>query len=116
MSTELTWFKSSYSGDEGGACVEVAHDRANAADGTVHVRDSKNPAGPSLALSRAAWTSFTPWFKSSYSGDEGGQCLEVAYGRVADEVVVRVRDSKNPGGPRLALSAPAWQAFTANLR
>ncbi|WP_107644960.1 DUF397 domain-containing protein [Streptomyces sp. Ru87] len=40
----------------------------------------------------------------------------MAYGRVADEVVVRVRDSKNPGGPRLALSAPAWQAFTANLR
>lgn len=38
MSTELTWFKSSYSGSEGGACLEVA----------------------------------IAWRKSSYSGDEGG--------------------------------------------
>ncbi|CAM5404522.1 hypothetical protein STENM223S_05227 [Streptomyces tendae] len=37
----LTWFKSSYSGAEGGDCVEVA-----AGTAVVHVRDSKAAAGP----------------------------------------------------------------------
>ncbi|MEU2249654.1 DUF397 domain-containing protein [Streptomyces sp. NPDC019224] len=46
----LAWFKSSYSGTEGGQCIEVA-----AGAGTVHVRDSKVAAGPVLQVSRAAW-------------------------------------------------------------
>ncbi|WP_137992476.1 DUF397 domain-containing protein [Streptomyces vilmorinianum] len=41
----LAWFKSSYSGAEGGDCVEVA-----TSPGTVHVRDSKDTAGPVLSL------------------------------------------------------------------
>ncbi|MET8677585.1 DUF397 domain-containing protein [Streptomyces sp. NPDC004647] len=49
----LTWFKSSYSGDEGGACIEVA-----VGTGTVHVRDSKNPGGPVLTLTPDAWADF----------------------------------------------------------
>ncbi|MYQ78983.1 MULTISPECIES: DUF397 domain-containing protein [unclassified Streptomyces] len=49
----LAWFKSSYSGTEGGDCVEVA-----SGAGTVHVRDSKVAAGPVLHLSRNAWTGF----------------------------------------------------------
>ncbi|WP_405731440.1 DUF397 domain-containing protein [Streptomyces sp. NBC_01537] len=53
MSTELAWFKSSYSNDEGGDCVEVA-----VAPGTVHVRDSKNEAGPQLAFGPGAWAGF----------------------------------------------------------
>ncbi|NUK55212.1 DUF397 domain-containing protein [Streptomyces lunaelactis] len=57
MSTALEWFKSSYSGDEGGECVEVAtHPTA------VHVRDSKNPDGPVLTLDPATWTAFTVTF------------------------------------------------------
>ncbi|WP_310723974.1 DUF397 domain-containing protein [Streptomyces sp. N2A] len=52
-SDDLTWCKSSYSSDEGGNCVEVA-----ASPTTVHVRDSKNPAGPTLALSVGAWQAF----------------------------------------------------------
>jgi hypothetical protein len=51
--TDLTWFKSSYSGAEGGQCVEVA-----AATATVHVRDSKNMTGPVLTVSRDAWAGF----------------------------------------------------------
>jgi hypothetical protein len=52
--TELAWFKSSYSGGtDGESCVEVAH-----APGTVHVRDSKNTAGPRLALAPEAWAAF----------------------------------------------------------
>jgi hypothetical protein len=53
------------------------------------------------------------WFKSSYSNDSGGQCLEVAY--EASEAV-RVRDSKNPEGPTLAFPADAWAAFVAASR
>lgn len=51
--TELHWSKSSYSSAQGDDCVEVA-----TLPSTIHVRDSKLPTGPELALSPAAWTSF----------------------------------------------------------
>jgi hypothetical protein len=73
MSTALEWFKSSYSGSEGGACLEVAY----------------------------------TWRKSSYSGDEGGQCVEVA----ACPHTIHIRDSKNPTGPTLQVGPAAWAAF-----
>ncbi|MFD5076728.1 DUF397 domain-containing protein [Streptomyces sp. NPDC058371] len=50
---ELTWVKSSYSGAEGGDCVEIA-----ASPGTVHVRDSKDTARPSLSVRSGTWTAF----------------------------------------------------------
>ncbi|MEU0128401.1 MULTISPECIES: DUF397 domain-containing protein [unclassified Streptomyces] len=50
---QLDWFKSSYSGAEGGQCVEVA-----TATGFVHVRDSKELTGPVLTVSREAWAGF----------------------------------------------------------
>ncbi|MFJ2776843.1 DUF397 domain-containing protein [Kitasatospora sp. NPDC087315] len=53
MSTELAWFKSSYSSNDGGECVEVAE-----APGTVHVRDSKDKSGPQLTFEPAAWKAF----------------------------------------------------------
>ncbi|MER5964952.1 DUF397 domain-containing protein [Streptomyces sp. NPDC002057] len=53
MSTDLNWFKSSYSSDQGGDCVEVA-----ACPGAVHVRDSKDTDLPSLSVSPAAWGDF----------------------------------------------------------
>ncbi|CAM5489222.1 DUF397 domain-containing protein [Streptomyces viridifaciens] len=53
MSTNLTWVKSSYSGTEGGNCVEVA-----SSPSAVHVRDSKDKAGPTLAFSPEAWSAF----------------------------------------------------------
>ncbi len=49
----LTWIKSSYSGAEGGDCVEIA-----AGPVAVHVRDSKAVPGPVLAVSHAAWAGF----------------------------------------------------------
>ncbi|RSN41688.1 DUF397 domain-containing protein [Streptomyces sp. WAC 04229] len=53
MSDRLKWFKSSYSDNEGGACVEVAHDDA------VHIRDSKSAAsGPELQISPGSWSAF----------------------------------------------------------
>ncbi|MBT2487547.1 DUF397 domain-containing protein [Streptomyces sp. ISL-96] len=51
------------------------------------------------------------WFKSSYSGDTGGNCVEVA----AEPHAVRVRDSKVTDGPVLTVSPTAWTAWTAFL-
>lgn len=74
MSTsELAWFKSSYSSGGDGDCVEVAlswHKSSYSSSGdgdcveiatcpsTIHIRDSKNTQGPQLALSPTAWTEF----------------------------------------------------------
>ncbi|WP_392840803.1 DUF397 domain-containing protein [Streptomyces sp. LN500] len=73
MSTARKWFKSSYSGSEGGACLEVAYD----------------------------------WQKSSYSYSDGGQCVEVA----THPTAIHVRDSKNPDGPTLTVAPTTWSAF-----
>ncbi|WUS98440.1 DUF397 domain-containing protein [Streptomyces sp. NBC_00708] len=73
MSADLKWFKSSYSGQEGGNCIEVA----------------------------------LSWSKSSYSGEGGGNCVEVA----TCPHTVHVRDSKDITVPALALSPDAWSAF-----
>ncbi|MGQ4718982.1 DUF397 domain-containing protein [Streptomyces anulatus] len=75
MSTALNWFKSSYSGDEGGQCLEVAYD----------------------------------WQKSSHSADEGGACVEIA----AHPAAVHVRDSKDVEGPTFTVAPTAWSAFAA---
>ncbi|MFY1698172.1 DUF397 domain-containing protein [Solwaraspora sp. WMMA2101] len=48
------WRKSSYSGDNGGSCVEVAA----LAGGTIGVRDSKDPNGPALLFPAGTWTTF----------------------------------------------------------
>ena len=54
MSTELHWFKSSYSGGQGGECLEVAITPA-----TIHIRDSKNPTAPAtLQLTPTTWSTF----------------------------------------------------------
>jgi hypothetical protein len=74
--TELAWFKSSYSGSSGDDCVEVA----------------------------------LSWHKSSYSSGGDGDCVEVA----ACPTTVHIRDSKNTHGPQLALSPTAWTAFIAH--
>ncbi|WP_025620083.1 DUF397 domain-containing protein [Salinispora cortesiana] len=52
--TGARWRKSSKSGNNGGACVEVADNLP----GIVGVRDSKDPAGPALVFGPAAWRAF----------------------------------------------------------
>jgi hypothetical protein len=49
------WVKSSYSGPTGGNCVEVAL----LADGTVAVRNSRDPSGPALVFPAVEWDAFT---------------------------------------------------------
>ncbi|MGC9495026.1 DUF397 domain-containing protein [Streptomyces sp. WG7] len=72
------------------------------------------------------------WYKSSYSGGSGGNCLEVARWRKStysggsgdnclevaldSTAAVPVRDSKNPHGPELLFRADAWAAFVGSLR
>ncbi len=52
--TGAQWRKSSYSGGNGGTCVEVTTNLP----GIVAVRDSKNPAGPALILAPDEWRTF----------------------------------------------------------
>ncbi|MER6999658.1 DUF397 domain-containing protein [Streptomyces sp. NPDC000410] len=77
--TGARWRKSSYSGPDGGDCVECA------------------------ALGGAAWR------KSSYSGDQGGSCVEIAEAAH----LVAVRDSKVPDGPHLSLAPGAFADFVS---
>jgi hypothetical protein len=53
------------------------------------------------------------WRKSSYSGSNGGACVETA---VLPDGSWAVRDSKDPDGPQLAFAADEWLAFTAGMK
>jgi hypothetical protein len=53
------------------------------------------------------------WRKSSYSGGNGGNCVEVA---VVPGDGRAVRDSKEPGGPVLMFAADEWAAFAAGVK
>jgi hypothetical protein len=77
--TGAVWRKSSYSGANGGNCVEVAE----------------------------------VWRKSSYSAGNGGDCVEVAR---TPPAAVAVRDSKDPDGPKLIFTPADWAAFTESIR
>lgn len=55
----LRWRKSSYSGNQGGNCVEVA----DLPDGGMAVRDSKDPEGSTLVFTPAEWAAFTAGVK-----------------------------------------------------
>lgn len=52
------------------------------------------------------------WRKSSYSNQDGGDCVEVADNHPG---AVPVRDSKNPEGPALVFPTHAWAAFINSL-
>jgi len=56
--------------------------------------------------------SASSWFKSSYSGGSGTECLECA--RTEDGALVR--DSKTYGGPTVMVRGRAWRVFTEALR
>jgi hypothetical protein len=76
--TGAPWRKSTYSGNNGGECVEVA-----------------------------------TWRKASYSGNSGADCVEAG---VADRGRVLVRDTANRDGAVLDIPADVWERFTASLR
>jgi hypothetical protein len=76
--TSAPWRKSSYSGNSGANCVEVA-----------------------------------TWRKASYSANNGTNCVEAG---VAERGRVLVRDTANRDGAVLDVPAAAWERFTSSLR
>ncbi|MFE2373897.1 DUF397 domain-containing protein [Streptomyces sp. NPDC059398] len=77
-------------------------------------------------------TEIFTWFKSSYSGGSGGDCLEVAYNWqkssyssgeggqcveiAACPTAIHIRDSKVADGPQLAVATGSWSAFVSYAR
>lgn len=55
------------------------------------------------------------WVKSSYSGNGGGNCLEVAPAVATSSGVVPVRDSKAPENGALLVSVAQWQSFVSHV-
>ncbi|MEC4018130.1 DUF397 domain-containing protein [Streptomyces sp. H27-D2] len=53
-----------------------------------------------------------PWFKSSYSGGSGTECVEAAFRSGG----ASVRDSKDRRGPMLDFSSEAWRTFVNAIR
>ena len=53
------------------------------------------------------------WRKSSHSGGNGGECVEVA---LLPDDGRAVRDSKDPEGPKLVFAPAMWRAFTASVK
>jgi hypothetical protein len=50
------------------------------------------------------------WFKSSYSGGDGDNCVEVTLG----PTTVHIRDSKDINIRPLVVTPAAWSTFTAH--
>ncbi len=60
-----------------------------------------------------------PWRKSSYSGGNGGACVEVAVvpgSKEGSDYVITMRDSKDPDGPVLTFTPDEWKAFTLGVQ
>lgn len=55
---------------------------------------------------------FAQWRKSSYSGGESGQCVEVAQA----PALVGIRDSKNPHAGHLAVTTSAFGRLIARVK
>ena len=58
--SRTSWFKSSFSNGQGGACVE----HAQLPDGSRAVRHSKDPEGPTLTFSPSEWDAFVAGVKA----------------------------------------------------
>ncbi len=58
------------------------------------------------------------WRKSTYSGGNGGTCVEVAVlpgSKEGSDHVIAMRDSKDPDGPALTFTPAEWDAFVAGV-
>ncbi|MGP8299972.1 DUF397 domain-containing protein [Streptomyces inhibens] len=73
---------------------------------------SNQDGGQCIEVSDDLLTAAT-WRKSSYSNPDGGNCVEVSDDFPA---LVPVRDSKDPHGPALIFEASAWSAFVSAVQ
>lgn len=55
------------------------------------------------------------WFTSSYSNDQGGQCVQAARLDSGGAQTMAVRDSKNPDGPAFTFGSGSWMSFISSL-
>ncbi|MEV5479498.1 MULTISPECIES: DUF397 domain-containing protein [Streptomyces] len=104
--TTAEWVKSSYSGGDGGQCIEFSRD-------FTWVKSSYSDANGGECIE------FSPdlaWVKSSYSDGDGGQCIEFSPALTQVHGVVPVRDSKNPDGPALVFPAGGWSSFVSAVQ
>ncbi|MFE9552813.1 DUF397 domain-containing protein [Streptomyces sp. NPDC006703] len=56
---------------------------------------------------------YAAWRKSSYSGESGGECLEFSDSCAG---CIPVRDSKNPTGPAVVFGPTAWTSFVDGVK
>jgi hypothetical protein len=54
------------------------------------------------------------WRKSSHSGSQGTNCVEVA--AVHQRRLIALRDSKNPDGPVLAFNSSEWSILLGAIK
>jgi hypothetical protein len=95
--SNVTWRKASYSGGNGGACIEV---------GVWHKSSHSGGNGGDCCEVGGG-------HKASHSGANGGGCVEVASTAKAP---IAVRDSKDPNGPKLVFAPSAWESFIQRMR
>lgn len=57
-----------------------------------------------------------PWVKSSYSSQDGGDCVEWSPAHACAHGTVPVRDSKDLNGPALMFGPAAWSAFVTGVQ
>ncbi|GGM95000.1 DUF397 domain-containing protein [Streptomyces fuscichromogenes] len=94
MSTSnLSWFKSSYSSGGDGDCVEVAL--------SWHKSSYSSASGDNCVEVSLSWP------KSVYSIGGSGDCVDVG----TRPATIHIRDSKNRQGPQLTVSPDAWAGF-----
>jgi hypothetical protein len=101
----LVWRKSTYSGGDTGACVEVADVLCVCDASWQKSSHSSGNGGNCVEVG-------TDWHKSSYSNASGGECVEVAEGRRS----VLVRDMQNRDLGHLGFPATEWASFLREVK
>jgi len=102
---DLSWRKSSYSGNGGATCVEVGQSR----DGMIAIRDTTDRTGPMLAVSSAAWRRLAAQVKRSLASDLKPGSAGICRGTLAPEGApsARVSPGMHEFTPRrIRLTAP----------
>jgi hypothetical protein len=90
---DVSWRKASYSGDNGGACIEVGVWRK-----ATHSGANGGECGE-----------VGTWRKATHGGGNDGGCVEVA----TADTQIAVRDSKDPDAAALTFSTSGWRQFIA---
>jgi hypothetical protein len=72
-------------------------------------RENKEAEAPDVDLTSGTWRT------SSYSGGNGGQCIQVA-AITGSSALCAVRDSRDHAGPALMFGSRQWRTFTVGIK